>query len=143
MSPESIVKLMMKDDLFSQWLGIEIIEIKLGKCVLQITVNKEMQNGFRIAHGGITYAMADSCLAFAANSYGSLALSVDTSIKHLKKVSIGDQLTAKSEKINSTKNNQEYLVLVTNQTNELVAEFKGKVHLSKKKWSSDLLMKNN
>ena len=143
MSPESIVKLMMKDDLFSQWLGIETIEIKLGKCVLQLTVTKDMQNGFGIAHGGITYAMADSCLAFAANSYGSLALSVDTSIKHLKKVSVGDHLTAKSKQTNSTENHQEYQILVTNQQNELVAEFKGKVHLSKKKWSSELLQKNN
>jgi acyl-CoA thioesterase len=142
MSPESIVKLMMKDDLFSQWLGIEIVEIKLGKCSLKITVSKEMQNGFGIAHGGISYAMADSCLAFAANSYGSIALSIDTSIKHLKKVSVGDVLEAKSNQTSSSGNHQEYRILVTNQHDQLVADFKGKVHLSNKKWSSDIL-KNN
>lgn len=141
MSPESIVKLMMKNDLFSQWMGIQVIEIKLGKCVLEASIKEEMLNGFGIAHGGISYSLADSCLAFAANSHGVLALSIDTSIKHLKKVTIGDSLRASSKLLNKTDKNQEYQVLVTNQFNELVAEFMGKVHLSNKKWSDDLLEK--
>ena len=143
MNPKSIVKLMMNSDLFSQWLGIKIIEIKLGKCIVKTTVNKEMLNGFGIAHGGITYSLADSCLAFAANSYGYLALSIDTKIKHLKKVKDGDVLKASSKLTNKTENNQEYQILVTNQLEEVVAEFYGKVHLSKKKWTSDLLKNNN
>ncbi|MDG2343414.1 MAG: hotdog fold thioesterase [Flavobacteriales bacterium] len=141
MSPESIVKLMMKNDLFSQWMGIQVIEIKLGKCILETTVREEMLNGFDIAHGGISYSLADSCLAFAANSYGLLALSIETSIKHLKKVTIGDSLRASSKLINKTENHQEYQVLVTNQFDEIVADFMGKVHLSNKKWSDDLLEK--
>ncbi len=142
MNPESIVKLMMKNDLFSQWLGIEIVEIKLGKCIIQTTVSKEMLNGFSIAHGGITYSLADSCLAFAANSNGILALSIDTCIKHLKKVFEGDVLKATSTLISKTGNNKEFQVLITNQLDEIVADFKGKVHLSNKKWSSDLLENN-
>ena len=141
MKPESIVKLMMKSDLFSQWLGIKIIEIKLGKCILETKVNKEMLNGFGIAHGGITYSLADTCLAFAANSHGHLALSIDTKIKHLKKVENGDVLKATSRLTNKTENNQEYQILITNHLEEVVADFYGKVHLSKKKWSSDLLEK--
>lgn len=141
MKPESIVKLMMNSDLFSQWLGIKIIEIKLGKCILETKVNKEMLNGFGIAHGGITYSLADTCLAFAANSHGHLALSIDTNIKHLKKVENGDVLKATSRLTNKTENNQEYQILITNHLEEVVADFYGKVHLSKKKWSSDLLGK--
>ena len=44
MSPESIVKLMMKNDLFSQWMDIQVVEIKLGKCVLEASVKEEMLN---------------------------------------------------------------------------------------------------
>ena len=141
MNPESIVKLMMKNDHFSKWLGIKVLEINLGKCILETTVTKEMLNGFGIAHGGITYSLADSCLAFAANSHGFLALSIDTNIKHLKKVSPGEVLKASSTLILKTIEYQEYKILVTNQINQIVAEFEGKVHLSKKKWSSDLLDK--
>ena len=48
-------------------------------------VRKEMTNGFNIAHGGITYSLVDSALAFAANSYGIQSLSIETSINHTKK----------------------------------------------------------
>ena len=44
-----------------------------------------MLNGFSIAHGGISYSLADSALAFAANSYGKKAVSIETSISHIKK----------------------------------------------------------
>jgi acyl-CoA thioesterase len=67
---QKIVDMMMASDFFSQWLGIEIIEVKEGSCKLQMTVRKDMLNGFGIAHGGITYSLADSALAFASNSHG-------------------------------------------------------------------------
>jgi acyl-CoA thioesterase len=47
---------MMAKDYFSQWLGIEVLEVKEGTCKLQMTVRKDMLNGFGIAHGGITYS---------------------------------------------------------------------------------------
>ena len=63
-NPQKIVKKMFDQDAFSQWLGIEIIEIKDGYCKLKMTVRKEMLNGFQIAHGGIAYSLADSAFAF-------------------------------------------------------------------------------
>jgi acyl-CoA thioesterase len=68
MKPNEIVHKMFDNDAFSKWLGIVVEEISEGKCVLSMTIRKEMTNGFGIAHGGITYSLADSALAFAANS---------------------------------------------------------------------------
>ena len=65
-----IVDKMLSGDAFSKWLGIEILDISNGYCKLKMKVRKEMTNGFNIAHGGITYSLADSALAFAANSDG-------------------------------------------------------------------------
>ena len=62
-----VVEKMITGDAFSQWLGIEILEITKGYCKLKMIVRKEMTNGFDIAHGGISYYLADSALAFAAN----------------------------------------------------------------------------
>ena len=87
MKPEEIaikvVDTMFENDWFSQWLGIERIEVIEGFCVLRMTVRKEMLNGFAIAHGGITYSLADSALAFASNSHGRKSVSVETSISHI------------------------------------------------------------
>jgi hypothetical protein len=67
---QRVVARMYDNDPFSIWLGIERVAIDTGRCALRMTVRPEMLNGFAIAHGGITYSLADSCLAFAANSHG-------------------------------------------------------------------------
>ena len=73
-----IVDEMYESDKFSQWLGIEIVEIKQGYCKLKMKVREEMTNGFGIAHGGICFSIADTALAFAANSHNIKSLSIET-----------------------------------------------------------------
>ena len=95
-SPNQIVNTMMAKDYFSQWLGVEVLEIKEGACRLQMTVRDDMLNGFGIAHGGITYSLADSALAFASNSLGQKSVSVETSISHTISLKTGDIIIAEA-----------------------------------------------
>lgn len=131
---ELVVARMYDNDPFSVWLGIERVEVRPGACVLRMTVREEMLNGFTIAHGGITYSLADSCLAFASNSHGIQAVSVETSISHTKPVKEGDVLTATSEEKSLTRGTGLYYITVTNQRNESVAHFKGTVYRTGKPW---------
>ena len=96
---EKVVGKMYDNDAFSQWLGIEVVEVKDGYCELKMTVRKEMLNGFQIAHGGIAYSLADSALAFASNSHGRKSLSVETSISHTVSVKEGNVLTVTTEEL--------------------------------------------
>src|SRR4051812_41613260 len=96
MTPAEIVDTMMRLDYFSQWLGIEVLEIKEGACALSMVVKKEMLNGFGIAHGGITFSLADSALAFASNSKGRQSLSIETSISHFISVKENEKLFAEA-----------------------------------------------
>ncbi len=132
----SVVNKMLKNDAFSKWLGIELIEITEGYCKLQMKVREEMTNGFYIAHGGISYSLADSCLAFASNSYGLQSVSLETSISHTKKVESGDILIASSKEINKTIKTALYYITITNQNKEEIAHFKGTVYRTEKKWFS-------
>ena len=86
LSPKEIVSKMISNDAFSKWLGINIIKLEKGYCKLEMNV-KEMTNGFDIAHGGICYSLADSALALHQLSW-QMALSIETSISHTKKVNI-------------------------------------------------------
>ena len=70
---------MMKQDLFSQWLGIKAPEIR-GYSKIRMTVPKEMVNGFGIVHGGIAFPLADSAFAFACNNRNVLSVALDTAI---------------------------------------------------------------
>ena len=127
---------MFDQDAFSQWLGIEIIEVSKGYCQLKMTVRKEMLNGFQIAHGGIAYSLADSALAFASNSNGQKSLSVETSISHTVSIKDGDQLTATTEELSLSDKIGVYIITITNNENQEIAYFKGTVYRTSKEWLS-------
>lgn len=131
---QRVVSRMYDNDPFSIWLGIERVVVEAGKCVLRMTVRSEMLNGFAIAHGGITYSLADSCLAFASNSHGVQSVSVETSISHTRPVKEGDVLTATSEEKNLSRSIGVYYITVINQRAEEVALFKGTVYRTGKAW---------
>ena len=131
---ERVVDTMYSNDRFSQWLGIERLLVEESKCVLRMTVRKEMLNGFDIAHGGICYSLADSALAFASNSHGRKAVSIETSISLTVQVKENDVLTAIAEEISLSNKIGIYEIKVTNQENKIVALFKGTVYRTSKDW---------
>lgn len=131
---QRVVERMYNCDWFTQWLGIERIEVKPGRCVLKMIVRKEMLNGFAIAHGGITYSLADSALAFASNSHGRKSVSVETSISHTEQVKEGDELMAVAEETTLSNKIAVYHIAITNQHNKKVALFKGTVYRTNKEW---------
>jgi len=133
-SPKEIVELMFSNDLYSRFLGVSIESCSHGTCQLKLKVHEQLLNGFKIAHGGISYALADSALAFAANTYGFKAVSIESSISHLKTVDLGDELIATAVEINKGNKLGVYQVTVLNQNNLLVAHFKGTVFFSQDHW---------
>lgn len=133
-SPKEIVDQMMANDFFSQWLGVEVLETGEGYSKLQMTVRNEMLNGFGIAHGGISYSFADSALAFASNSHGTQAVSIETSISHTKPVMEDDILIAIAKEESKTNKIAIYSISVTNQNDHVVALFKGTVYRTGKEW---------
>lgn len=136
MSPQEITQHMMQHDYFSQWLGIKVIEQKLAFCRLSLTIRKEMLNGFGIAHGGITYSLADSALAFASNSNGIKSVSIETSISHIVSLKEADEIIAEaiceteSEKLGHYK----VTLFLKNEPDKIVALFKGMVYKTSKVW---------
>tara|TARA_B100000953_G_C17856318_1_gene370069 strand:+ start:165 stop:602 length:438 start_codon:yes stop_codon:yes gene_type:complete len=131
---KEVVGKMMSEDAFSQWLGIEVLEISEGYCKLRMMVRDDMTNGFKIAHGGIAYSLADSALAFAANSHGTKSLSIETSISYTKKVEANDILTATAKEIKKSEKTGFYHITITNQNNIEIAHFKGTVYRTSKEW---------
>lgn len=125
---------MFDNDPFSIWMGMECLEVDKGKCILRMKARHEMLNGFAIAHGGITYSLADSALAFASNSHGIKSVSIETSISHTAPVKEGDVLTATATEVSITNKIGIYQVTVVNQENKTVALYKGTVFRTGKDW---------
>lgn len=132
-SPEQITGLMMASDRFSQWLGIKVLESKEGYARLEMTIREDMLNGFGIAHGGITFSLADSALAFASNSHGQKSVSVETSISHTRSLKQGDAIVATAAEEHRSGKIAIYTVRVTSG-DVLVALFKGTVYRTSEVW---------
>ena len=128
-----VVSHMMKNDLFSQWLGVEVLEIREGYSKIKMTVRSEMINGFNIVHGGIAFSLADSAFAFACNNRNVLSVALDTAINFLKPVHIGDALTAEAKEIHNGRSTGLYQIHITNQNDHVVALFKGTCFRTDKK----------
>lgn len=122
---EQVVNHMIQHDLFSQWLGIDVLEIKDGYSRITMTVRTEMVNGFGIVHGGIAFSLADSAFAFACNNRNVLSVALDTSINFLKPVKVGDVLTAEAKEVHNGRATGLYHISIHNQSDHLVALFKG------------------
>ncbi|MEO6818981.1 MAG: hydroxyphenylacetyl-CoA thioesterase PaaI [Ginsengibacter sp.] len=123
--PIDVVNHMIEKDLFSQWLGIEIIEIKEGYSKTKMTIRKEMINALSVVHGGITFSLADSTFAFACNNRNNLSLALDTSINFLKPVHVGDVLIGEAKEIHNGRSTGLYQITISNQEEQIVALFKG------------------
>ena len=120
-----VVDKMMDHDAFSQWMGVEVLEIKEGYSKIKMTIRKEMVNGFGIVHGGLPFSLADSAFAFACNNRNNLSVALDVTITFTKAVNVGDELTAEAKEVHNGRSTGVYLITVTNQKNEHVALFKG------------------
>jgi acyl-CoA thioesterase len=129
---ERVVKGMLARDAFSEWLGIEALEIAPRRSRLRMTVRKEMVNGFGVAHGGIAYSLADSALAFACNTHGQISVAIDNQISYPAPVNVGDVLTAEVTEGSETKSLGFYRITVKNQHDSVVAIFKGTVYNTKR-----------
>ncbi|MEO6637226.1 MAG: hydroxyphenylacetyl-CoA thioesterase PaaI [Ginsengibacter sp.] len=121
----AVIDRVMKQDLFSQWLGIQVLEIREGYSKIKMTVRNEMMNGLGIIHGGIAFSLSDSAFAFACNSRNNLSVALDTSINFLKPVHVDDELIAEAKEMHNGKSTGLYQVTITNQHYHIVALFKG------------------
>ena len=123
---------MLELDYFSKWMGIELIESRYHYSKIKMQLRREMMNGFGIAHGSITFALADSAFAFACNSEGKITVALDVSISFPKSGKEGDTLIAEAKEINNTNKTGLYLIEVRNQHSEMVALFKGTCYKTEK-----------
>ena len=133
MNARETAEYMFEKDSFSQWLGIELTEIKDNYCVIKMPGKPEMINGLGTVHGGVTFAFADSALAFSSNNSGEAAVALNCYINFTKAAKNGDVLTAESILLNDTRKTAVYDITIKNQDDEVVAAFRGTVYKIGKK----------
>lgn len=119
---------LIKNDSFCDLLGIEVIEIAPGTARTTMTIEENHRNFHGIPHGGGIYSLADAAFAAASNAEGEDAFALETNISYLESVDIGTTLTATAKRTHETHRTAEYEVVVTDQAEERIATFRGRVY---------------
>jgi acyl-CoA thioesterase len=129
---EAVLGRMLAKDAFTKWLGIKVDEVDAGYCKLHFIIRPEMLNGFGTLHGGVSFAAADSALAFACNSYGRLSVALSVTIDYIEPGKEGDILTVEAQEVSLKRKISHYSISIKNQREELVAQFKGTAYRTEK-----------
>ena len=84
-----------------------------------------MLNGHKICHGGFIFTLADSCFAFACNSYNQLTVAQQNQITYVAPGKADEQLTARATEVSRTGRSGIYDVIVSGEDGRTVALFRG------------------
>ena len=81
MTPDQLAKAcadkLWGPDTCSQWLGMELLEVRPGYARIRMKVRPEFLNGHGICHGGLMFTLADSTFAFACPPRGGWVRACD------------------------------------------------------------------
>lgn len=123
---ERPTKAMMERDLASAALGMVVEHDEPGRAVVSMRVRDDMTNGFRITHGGLVFALADTAFAIACNEDERITVAQGADITFLKSTTSGQILTATA--VRRTRNGRSglYDVTVTDDAGDVVAEVRGR-----------------
>ena len=122
---ESVGAAIGRRDGVARMLGMDLEEIRPGYARLRMTVRPDMVNGHGIGHGAMTFALADTCFAYAGNSRDRATVAQHCSITFLRPTRPGDVLTAEAAEQGVFGRTGIYDITVTNQKGEVVALFRG------------------
>ncbi|GAA3891917.1 hydroxyphenylacetyl-CoA thioesterase PaaI [Leifsonia kafniensis] len=117
---------MMERDKASSALGMVVHRDEPGLAVVSMRVREDMTNGFQITHGGLVFALADTAFAIACNEDESVTVAAGADITFLKSTRAGQTLTATAVRRTRSGRTGLYDVSVTDETGDVVAEFRGR-----------------
>lgn len=125
-TPQQVANAMQARDHAARALAIKIVAVDLGSATVSMVVRQDMVNGHDICHGGYMALLCDTAFAYACNSYNLNAVASGFSIEILAPAKLGDTLLAVGVEQVQRGRQGVYDVKLTNQSNEIIALFRGK-----------------
>ncbi len=122
---EKSARIMFANDVASPGLGMTLDAVGPGTATMSMVVRPDMLNGHQICHGGFIFTLADSCFAFACNSYNQNTLAQQNQITYIAPGQPGERLTAHATEVSRTGRSGVYDVTVTGEDRRTVALFRG------------------
>lgn len=116
-----------QNDRFAANTGIQLLEVRKGYAKASLVLTAEHLNAGGRTQGGVLFTLADLALAAAANSHGTLAFSLSSTITFLRASGKGDTLYAEARERYIGRATGCYQIDITNQQGKLIATFESSV----------------
>lgn len=130
--PAIDVRALAERDVFARGVGIEIVEVSLGRAVSRVRIEDRHLNFNGVAHGGLTFTLADAAFGYACNSQGIVSAGIDVHMLYSLPVQPGDVLTATAVEIARSSRLSSYRIDVVRDDGKLVAAMTGTAYISGK-----------
>lgn len=127
---EKIREFFSAEDKFARHAGIELVDAGLGWAKVQMKIEPFHLNGAKTVHGGAMFTLADFAFAVASNSYGNLAMGINTSMSFVK-AALKGTLYAEAKELARNPKLASYAVTITDDSGDTVAVFQGMVYRKK------------
>jgi acyl-CoA thioesterase len=114
-----------REDLFPQFLGIKLEEVRAGYARVSMEIKPEMHNFNSVTHGGAVFTLADTAFGLSSNTRGT-ALALQISINYVRASVCGERLIAEAEEEHLTKSTGVYRITVY-RDKEMLALMRGTV----------------
>ena len=118
---DAIVKA-VETEPFAQRLGLQLIELELGRSVVEMTYDpKSMDNIYQRAHGGAIFALIDEAFETVGQADGTIAVALNVNVTYVSSPEPGTRIRATATEISRTKRTANYEIKVTDSGGGLIA----------------------
>ncbi len=131
---QKVTEYIKLNDNFADWLGVEVLDSRPGYAKISMKIRKDMINSFGSCHGGVTFAFAQTALAFCSNNYGNIAVALETSMAFTNPVFEGDELIAETKEESKKNTISVYCVNVETKSGKKVGVFRGTVYKTERQY---------
>ena len=122
---------MFNNDILMQQLGAHLVSFANHSATIDLKITEQHLQGHRTCNGAVIFALCDAAFAIACNTGEFPAVGQHCSINYLKAGRLGDVLTATAAHKTTSGRTGVYDVTVTNQQQQIIAEFRGTSRLIK------------
>ena len=133
---------LLRDTPLLKTLGIELVAWLPGSAALKMTPTPDHGNLNGTLHGGVLFSLADAAFEIACNSYGRLAVALETSCHYCRPAKIGEPITAGASEVTRSRHTASYRVDVRDGKGDLLAWYMclafrtEQWHLGEDRWPS-------
>jgi acyl-CoA thioesterase len=111
----------VEEEPFAKKLDLTLIDVDEGYAVVEMVCTEEMENIFRMTHGGAIFALIDEAFEISCNSHGTVAVALNVNITYHRAPLANSTLRAEAKEVSKTRKTGNYYITVKDDKNNLIA----------------------